>query len=132
VTYTDDGLWPAWTGRKQPTGVRRNEAQMDLAFTAPALRMPTREIADMVRGSDRIESQVAAAKAHLTRKALQRRIKEIIATEGPQEPYSLAARVEFEGYSENNLRKRLSELHIAKELVQVGRRNNCALLDLAP
>ena len=133
----DDGLVYQTTFRRpphdmaHPRGVRRDESQMDLAFVAPVLRTPTREIADMVRGTDRIESQVAAAKAHLTRKALGRRILEIIATEGPQEPYSLNARVEFEGYGENNIRKRLSELHRDGKLVQVGRRNNCALLDIA-
>jgi hypothetical protein len=117
---------------RRPRGVRRNEAQMDLAFVAPVLATPTAEIRGMVRGEGSIETQAAAVRARSTRVALQERILEILATEGPMNDRQLETRNEFRGYAPSTVRKRRSELLEADRIVAVGRHEGMAVWDLAP
>ena len=117
---------------RHPMGVRRNAAQIDLAFVAPVLETPTREIRGMVREDGSIETQAAAVRQLSSRTALQDRILEIIATEGPQNVKQLEERNEFRSLGVCTVRKRVSELKQAERLVAVGREDGCAVWEILP
>jgi len=129
VTYTDDGLFPQTTFRRRhPTGVRRNEQQMDLAFVDPVLATPTRLLRGLVRGSDPVESQAAAVRVLPKLTEIQRRILHLLATTpGGFTAKEMEGMNDFREYAANSVRKRTSELHQAGKIVQRGRREGCAV-----
>ena len=104
--------------------------QLDLAFAQKVLDTPTRLLAGMVRGSDRLESQYAAVRQLEGRTALQGRILLVLATEGPLTARELESRTEFRGYGFSTVRKRISELKQSGMVVQVGRKDRMAQWDL--
>lgn len=117
---------------RHPVGVRRNEAQMDMAFVAPVLATPTKEIRTMVRPTDRVESQRAAVDVLPHVSKLQRRLLEIFALEGAYTDGELESRKEFAHLKFSTIRKRRTELYQAGWLVDVGRREKMTLWGLTP
>lgn len=109
----------------------KSARQLDLAFEQKVLDTPTRLLAGMVRGTDRLESQHAAVRQLEGRSALQQRLLHILATEGPLTDRELESRTEFRGYGPSSIRKRRSELFQAKLIVDCGRRDKLTLWDLA-
>ena len=124
-----DGLTPAPERRlpRHPRGVRRSEAQMDLAFVAPVLATPTSEIRGMVRAQGSIESQRAAVDALQGCEFIRWRIMQILITEGPQNARELENRNEFRHFGVCTVRKRITELKQAGQVVKVGRRDKMAV-----
>lgn len=129
-----DGLEVAERRRpRHPRGVPRSEAQMDLAFVAPVLETPTREIRGMVRGNGSIETQAAAVKVRRGGRCAQirRRILDILVVEGPQNCHMLEDRTEFRHDGVCTVRKRITELTQEGMVVKVGREDGCALWGIA-
>jgi len=128
-----DGLIPAPERRapRHPRGVRRSEAQMDLEFVAPVLAVPTREIRGMVREEGSIESQRAAVDVKQGCAWIRWRIMCILAAEGPQNARELESRNEFRRFGVCTVRKRITELKQAGQVVQVGRRDKMAVWGIA-
>lgn len=107
----------------------------EAAFIAPVLETPTREIRDMVRPTDPIESQRAAVDV-LKRDCewIRTRLREIAATEGPQTAREFEEREEFAraGFAKNTIRRRVTDCKEAAlrgepGLVEVGRKDKMAL-----
>lgn len=135
-----DGLLPQVTFRRDtrhhpsnPIGVRRSGEQMDLAFVAPVLATPTRELYGLVRGTDPIESQRAGldVKGKLTK--IQGQIMAILAECGPLNAKDIETHKDLRGYSPSTARKRISELSKMEppKIVQVGRKDGCAVWAIA-
>lgn len=94
----------------QPVGVRRGAAAMDEAFARMVIEVPTAETRGLVRGTDPLSSQAAALTVKPKISALQRRILEIIAMEGPRSAKALERRTEFGRYAPSTVRCRVSAL----------------------
>lgn len=116
---------------------QKSGTQLDLAFVAKAFATPTRELRGMVRGTDKIESQAAAARAKAHTTAIQRTILSIIASEGALTAKELEGRIEFRGLGPSSVRKRVSELRQAGKLIQAVdsagaplRREGCAVMEI--
>lgn len=88
----------------------KNGLQLDIDFAAKAVKAGTRNLRGSVRGNDPIESQVASARVQEKCSALERRIVEIIVTEGPQSAKRLEARREFAQLGPSTVRRRVSAL----------------------
>ena len=112
-----------------PAGTEDAARADDARFAQPVLDTPTRKIRGMVRGNASIESQAAAVRVLPARLTIQARLLEIIETEGPQTCKDLEARADLH-YGRSTVSARLVELKQAGSLVQVGRRDGCAILDL--
>lgn len=66
------------------------------------------------------------------RTELQKKILMILAESGPLNAKDLERRIEFRGLGASTVRKRISELKQAGEIVQTGRKDGMALHDIAP
>lgn len=93
---------------------------------------PTRTLRGMVRGDDSVESQYAAVRQLPTRAQVSARLLAILDSEGPQTARELETRDEFGGFAPSSIRKRVSELYHAGELVKAGRRDGMAIWAVAP
>ncbi len=117
--------------RRDTVTAIKSESQLDIDFTAKVIAVPTRLLAGLVRGSDPIESQMGAVKQIEGRSALQRKILWILAECGPLNAADVERRVEFRNLSPSTVRKRISELKQAGEIVQRGRKDGMAEWDIA-
>lgn len=109
--------------------VTRAPDQLD-AFERITVSVPTSRIAGMVHGTDPVESQVAAVKAEPYRRKLQQRILECLARYGPMNVLELEALADLRDVGVYSVRRRASELRKAGRVVQVGRKDGAAILDL--
>lgn len=109
----------------------KGEAQLAIDFERTVLDVLTRLLRGAVRGSDPIESQSGAVKQIEGRSELQKKILWILAECGPLNAKDLERRIEFRNLSPSTVRKRISELKQAGEVVQVGRKDGMALWDIA-
>lgn len=105
---------------------------MDFEFVAPVLATPTAEIRGMVRGEGSIETQRAAVDALKGCEWIRWRIMQILTSEGPQNARQLETRNEFRRFGVCTVRKRITELKQAGQVVQVGRLDKMALWGVAP
>lgn len=99
---------------------------------AAVAAIPTRTLRGMVRGDDSVESQYAAVRQLPTRAQVSARLLAILDSEGPQTARELETRDEFAGFAPSSIRKRVSELYHAGELVKAGRRDGMAIWAVAP
>lgn len=131
---SSDGLTPAPERRvpRHPRGVRRSAAQLDMAFVEPVLATPTAEIRGMVRAESSIESQRAAVDALKGCEFIRWRILQILTSEGPQNARQLEERREFARFGKSTVRKRITELKQARQVVAVGRVDKMAQWGIAP
>lgn len=111
--------------------VDAGRVENDESFAAPVLAMPTRELRGMVRETDGIESQRAAVDVSGRCAKIRERIMQIIAALGPRNARELEEMDEFRDDGPSTVRKRITELKQAGDLVQVGRRDKMAVWDIA-
>lgn len=102
-------------------------------FEQEAFAVPTAKLRGMVRGSDPIESQVAAARVLRKVTATQQDILALLAVvDGPMTARELEQAPSFAHLGYSTVRKRICELKQMGRIVQDGRKDGMGMWALAP